>query len=126
MSLKVDHIAFLVESLEISLPYYTKLFDLIGFNQLRPGVWSDTQGFMIQFNQAKKGTNKYERYSAGMNHIGFSAPSANFLIEVQTQMRKSGFIAPEIQSFGAAKALFMKDPDGIRFEITYDPSEVIS
>jgi hypothetical protein len=36
-------------------------------------------------------------------------------------MLDAGFDAPEIQDLGGAKALFMKDPDGIRFEVSYYP-----
>ena len=35
-----------------------------------------------------------------------------------------GFEVPEIQNLQGASALFMKDPDGIRFEITYYPPGV--
>jgi len=36
-------------------------------------------------------------------------------------MGNAGFDVPEVQNLGGAIALFMKDPDGIRFEITYYP-----
>ncbi|NVJ61076.1 MAG: VOC family protein [Gammaproteobacteria bacterium] len=121
MSFKVDHVTILVTSLKDSMPYYTKLFDLIGFTKIRDYVWSNQDGFFFQFDQAKEGTSNYERYGAGMNHIGFSAPSADFVQEVQLKMKDSGFNVPEIQNLGGAHALFMKDPDGIRFEITYYP-----
>jgi len=124
VALKVDHVTILVKSLEHSMPYYTKLLDLIGFSKLRDYVWSDGEGFFLQFNQAKEDTKDYERYASGMNHIGFSAPTAEFVVEVKTQMKNAGFDVPEIQSFDQARALFMKDPDGIRFEITYYPPGV--
>ena len=121
MSLKVDHVTILVTSVEKSMPFYSQLLDLIGFTKLRDFVWTDGDGFFLQFNQAKDGTSEYERYAAGMNHIGFSAPSSNFVLQVQTKMKEAGFLVPEIQNFDGANALFMKDPDGIRFEITYYP-----
>ncbi|MEW6992602.1 VOC family protein [Colwelliaceae bacterium 6441] len=119
MPLKIDHLTFLVTSLEESMPYYDKLLSLIGFEKLRDYVWTDGEGFFFQFDQAKAGTSEYERYRAGMNHIGFCAPSPEFVIDVQRQMKESGFLVPETQHRGDAVALFMKDPDGIRFEITY-------
>ncbi|MCO7223244.1 VOC family protein [Pleionea sp. CnH1-48] len=124
MPLKIDHVTILVKSLEASMPYYEKLLDLIGFTKRRDYVWTDNEGFFFQFNQAKEGTHEYERYGAGMNHIGFAAPSEDFVKEVQTQMKQAGFAVPEIQSFDGVRALFMKDPDGIRFEITYYPPGV--
>lgn len=119
MSLKIDHVTLLVTSLEESMPYYAKLLALVGFTKLRDHVWTDNQGFYFQFNEAKADTSGYERYGAGMNHLGFSAPSSKFVENVQCQMREAGFDAPEIQQFDGATALFMKDPDGIRFEISY-------
>lgn len=121
MALKVDHITILVKSLEVSMPYYDKLLDIVGFSKLRDYVWTNDEGFFIQFNQAKEDTSDYERYGAGMNHIGFSAPSIEFVEEAQTKMKGFGFSVPEVQTLDGVKALFMKDPDGIRFEITYYP-----
>lgn len=121
MALKVDHITLLVKSLDVSMPYYDRLLDIIGFSKLRDYVWTNDEGFFIQFNQAKNDTKDYERYGSGMNHIGFSAPSLDFVQEVQAKMKGFGFSVPEIQTFDGVKALFMKDPDGIRFEITYYP-----
>jgi len=121
MALKVDHVTILVKSLNDSMPYYSQLLELIGFIKLRDFVWTDDNGFFLQFNQAKDGSSKYERYGAGMNHIGFSAPSSEFVINVQSKMKAAGFDVPDIQHFDGVDALFMKDPDGIRFEITYYP-----
>ena len=121
MPLKVDHVTILVKSVEKSMPYYSKLLELIGFKKLRDYVWTDDAGFFLQFNQAKDGTSEYERYGAGMNHIGFSAPSPDFVLDVRAKMKDAGFPVPEIQNFDGVKALFMKDSDGIRFEITYYP-----
>lgn len=119
MPLKVDHVTLLVSSLESSMPYYEKLLTLIGFAKLRDYVWTDASGFYFQFDQVKAGTSGYERFGAGMNHLGFSAPSIEYIENLQHQMREAGFDAPEIQELGGATALFMKDPDGIRFEISY-------
>lgn len=121
MSLKIDHLTLLVTSIEISMPYYDKLLDLVGFKKLRDYVWTDENGFFIQFNQAKDDTSEYERFGAGMNHIGFCAPSAEYVKNVQKQMEEAGFLVPATQHRDGAVALFMKDPDGIRFEITYYP-----
>ncbi|WP_448566560.1 VOC family protein [Thalassotalea ganghwensis] len=124
MALKIDHVTILVSSLEHSMPYYEKLLSLIGYTKLRDFVWTDQQGFYFQFNQSKAGSSPYERFGAGMNHLGFTAPSSEFVYHVQQEMKASGFEVPEIQNFGDVRALFMKDPDGIRFEISYYPPGV--
>lgn len=124
MSLRLDHLTILVKSLNASMPYYDTLLPLIGFEKLREHVWTDGYGFYFQFNQAKPETQSYERYGAGMNHLGFSAVSAEQVSEIRDKMQDAGFPVPEIQMLNGASALFMKDPDGIRFEITYYPPGV--
>ena len=124
MPLKIDHITILVKSLEQSLPYYHKLLELVGFSYLREHVWTDNEGFFFQFKQAEQGTSDYERFGVGMNHLGFAAPTPEFVEQIRTNMQQAGFEVPEIQSFGDVRALFMKDPDGIRFEVTYYPPGV--
>jgi len=72
MALKVDHVTILVSSFEKSIGYYDRLLSLLGFEKLRDHVWTDGNGFVFQFSEAKEGTSPYERYGAGMNHLGFS------------------------------------------------------
>ncbi|WP_223669595.1 VOC family protein [Kangiella shandongensis] len=122
--MKVDHITILVSSLENSMPYYDTLLPLVGFNKERDHIWTDGKGFYFQFRQAEPNTSQYERYGAGMNHLGFSAPTKENVVSIQRAMREAGFEAPEIQDLGGVTALFMKDPDGIRFEISHYPPGV--
>lgn len=122
--MKLDHVTILVSSLERSMPYYDCLLPLVGMSKKRPHVWTDGAGFFLQFLQARAGTSAYERYGAGMNHLGFGARSSEEVRGVQRAMRAAGFEAPEIQELDGAVALFMKDPDGIRFEITCYPPGV--
>ena len=117
--MKLDHITLLVTSLKRSMPYYDALLPLLGFRKLRDHVWSDNTGFYFQFQQARKDTFEYQRYGAGMNHLGFPANSAEQVHEIREKMKAAGIAVPDIQNLRGATALFMKDPDGIRFEITH-------
>lgn len=101
------------------MPYYEKLLPLVGMSKLRNYVWTDGNGFYFQFRQANPETKNYERYGAGMNHLGFGAESPDQVFKIREAMQEAGFPVPEVQYLGGATALFMKDPDGIRFEITY-------
>ena len=56
-----------------------------------------------------------------MNHIGFGAPDAKTVVLIRDRMGALGFEVPDIQRLNGASAIFMMDPDGIRFEITYYP-----
>ncbi|MEO7050832.1 MAG: VOC family protein [Rhodanobacter sp.] len=119
--MKPDHITLLATSLDRSMPYYDQLLPLLGYRKLRPHVWTDDAGFSVQFLQAKPDTSPYQRYGSGMNHLGFGAASAEQVHAIRESMRRAGHVVPEIQDLGGATALFMKDPDGIRFEITHYP-----
>lgn len=119
--MKIDHITILVSSLDRSMPYYERLLPLVGFTRKKEHVWTDGEGFFFQFLQARPDTNPYERYAAGMNHLGFSAATPDQVHAIRSSMQAAGFEVPDVQNLGGATALFMKDPDGMRFEITYYP-----
>ncbi|MEZ4451353.1 MAG: VOC family protein [Nannocystaceae bacterium] len=119
--MKIDHLTLLVSSLEKSLPYYARLLALLGFERRGEGVWSDGEGFSLQILEARPGTAPYARYGAGMNHLGFAAGSPAEVRAIRAAMIDAGFVAPAPQELDGALALFMGDPDGIRFEITYTP-----
>ena len=119
--MKIDHLTLLVSSLEASMPYYARLLPQLGFEKKRDHVWADGDGFFFQFLQAQPGTRPYERHGAGMNHLGFGAATPEQVHAIRREMAAAGFAVPEVQTLDGATALFMKDPDGIRFEITWYP-----
>jgi len=119
--MKPDHVTLLVSSLDRSTPYYDRLLPLLGFTRQKAHIWTNGEGFFLQFLQARAGARPYERYGAGMNHIGFGAESPEQVHGVRTAMLEAGFEAPDVQNLDGAVALFTKDPDGIRFEITWYP-----
>ena len=119
--LRIDHVTLLVRSLEVSMPYYDALLPLLGFTKKRNHVWTDSHGFFFQFMEAHDGVTPYQRYGIGMNHLGFAAPDVATVHRVRNAMAAAGFTVPDIQHLGEATALFMKDPDGIRFEVTDHP-----
>ncbi len=117
----IDHIAIRVSSLAQSLPYYAALLPLLGFARLGETAWRDRDGLLLHFSEAGEGSRPYDRFGPGMNHLGFAVASAQSVALVREAMAAAGFAVPEIQTFDGATALFMKDPDGIRFEVTYEP-----
>lgn len=119
--MKLDHVTLLVSSLDRSMAYYDALLPLLGFRKTKPHNWTDGDGFYFQFLPAHDGLPPYERYGPGMNHLGFEAPDEATILAIRDAMRAAGFEAPEPQVLDGALALFMKDPDGIRFEVTCYP-----
>jgi lactoylglutathione lyase len=119
----VDHAAILVSSLERSLPYYRTLLPLLGFSETPRGLWSNGAGFSLKFTEADPGGRPYDRHGPGLNHLGFAAADRDAVAAVAGAMAAAGFEVPEIQPFGEAGALFMKDPDGLRFEVSFNVPE---
>ncbi|HWH22210.1 MAG TPA: VOC family protein [Allosphingosinicella sp.] len=117
--MKLDHIVLLLGDLEASLPYYETLLPLLGFAKSRDHVWGNEEGLYFDFKQATEIGDGYKRYGVGLNHLGFTAPSRDAVEEIAAAMRAGGFEVPELQRLRNSYALFMKDRDGIRFEITY-------
>ena len=117
--MKLDHIVLLLGDLEASLPYYEALLPLLGFARSRDHVWGNDDGVYLDFKQATEVGDGYRRFGVGLNHLGFTAPSREALGRVAAEMAAAGFEVPEFQTFGSDIALFMKDRDGIRFEITF-------
>lgn len=120
-SVKVDHIVLLARSMERSLPYYAALLDTLGFTKIDTHFWRNDHAFIVQLNEARPETSGYERYGPGVNHLGLRVETAAEVEAVQRAMRERGFDAPEIQDLDGVQALFMKDPDGLRIEISHFP-----
>ena len=118
---QIDHIVLMFGDLQASLPYYETLLPLIGFAKSRDHVWGNEAGVHLDLKQAEEIGEGYRRRGVGLNHIGFTAPSLAAVEAIAERMAEAGFEVPAIQDFGDAKALFMKDRDGIRFEIAYYP-----
>jgi lactoylglutathione lyase len=124
MALSIDHVTIAASNLAASLVYYAALLGLLGFTRQSETIWRDENGVFVQMVEAHAGTRPYERYGPGVNHLGFAAPDVAFVERLRDAMRARGFDAPEVQRLGGATALFMKDPDGLRFEVSYCPPGV--
>lgn len=116
-ALPVDHLVIAVSSLEVSLRYYAVLLAALGYERASDHQWSDGAGVSLKFVEAHEGSRPYERYGPGMNHLGFRARTQAQLDHVRAAMASAGFDIPEVQCLGGAVALFVPDPDGIRFEL---------
>ena len=121
MAPKLDHLTIANSDRAAADAHYDCLLPLVGFTKLKPGIWTDGDGFYLQLITAKKGTSAYERYGAGLNHLGFSLPSKRAVEELRDALTGEGFDVPDLQDLGGATALFIPDPDGLRAEFTFYP-----
>jgi catechol-2,3-dioxygenase len=118
-----DHVVLAASDLETSLPWYEAVLSAIGFARTREHVWVNDAGQAIELRQATDPGHGYRRHGVGMNHIAFTAPSLEAIEAVADNVRSAGFEVAAIQSFDHDRALFLKDPDGMRIELTvYGPA----
>lgn len=117
--MKLDHLVLMLGDLRASLPYYAALLPLLGFTRTRAHVYRSEDGLAIELAQAGAPDRGYAREGVGLNHLGFTAPERGTVAEIRERMAEAGFAVPEIQTFGEDVAIFMKDPDGIRIEVTW-------
>lgn len=123
-ALTLDHLSILSSNPGKSAAWYGQLLPRLGFEQTKPGIWRNAAGLYLQLGAAKAGTNAYERYGAGLNHLGFTAPDPGFVEELAHDMLDLGHEA-RLQRFGeGVVALFMPDPDGLRIEVSWYPNGV--
>ncbi|HYF23949.1 MAG TPA: VOC family protein [Caulobacteraceae bacterium] len=119
--LALDHFVILTSRPDEGVSFYARLLPLLGFERTSDRIWANAKGLHIKIGDADPACPPYERYGAGVNHVGFAAPSSAFVEQVRERMSEHLAEGPRIQSFGGRAALFLKDPDGFRVEITYTP-----
>jgi catechol 2,3-dioxygenase-like lactoylglutathione lyase family enzyme len=121
VGVKLDHLTILVSDWAAYERHYGTLLPLAGFFRVDDKIWTDGDGFFLQFGTAREGTSAYERYGAGLNHWGIAMPSPESVEELRERLIAGGIDAQPVQNLGGAQALFIPDPDGLRAEFTYTP-----
>ncbi|MEP7315479.1 MAG: VOC family protein [Sphingomicrobium sp.] len=121
MALRLDHLTISVSNRQKSERHYGILLPLVDFKRTAGGNWFDDEGLYIQIVDAKPGTSGYERYGAGMNHVGFSLPTPEAVDKLRNALIAAGIECQPLQHFGGTVALFLPDPDGLRAEFSYYP-----
>lgn len=121
MAARIDHLTIAVSDREAADRHYGILLPLAGFREEKPGIWTDGEGFYLQFRTADEGTFPYERYGPGLNHWGLAMESREAVVELRDRLIAAGIDAQPLQELGGATALFLPDPDGLRAEFTCYP-----
>lgn len=111
-----DHAVIMVSDLDASLPWYAAVLAAIGFEKTRDHVWVNEAGQALDLKQAEA-LEPYQRRGVGLNHFAVRADSHAALAEVASRVAAAGFEVPAHQDFGPERAIFFKDPDGMRIEV---------
>jgi len=121
MAFKLDHLTICVSDWQAYERHYGTLLPRVGFRRTDDSIWTDDDGFFLQFRRAGEGTAAYERHGAGLNHWGLAMPSAQSVYDLRQELIAAGLHIQPVQQLGGATALFIPDPDGLRAEFTHTP-----
>jgi catechol 2,3-dioxygenase-like lactoylglutathione lyase family enzyme len=115
---KLDHIVLLLSDVEECIGFYDRLLPAIGFEKLRDHVFTNSDGIHLDFRPASKPEHGYHRFAPGLNHLGFTAGSRQEVERIGSLMSAAGFEVPAIQEYEDGIALFLRDADGMRVELS--------
>ncbi len=118
--MKLDHIVVYASNLPESADFYDRVLGAIGFRKTRDWVWANDDGFAVDLRAARSDT-PYDRYGAGLNHFGFTAPSRAAFDQTIRALNAHETPVPDTQKIDGTLCLFLPDPDGLRIEITWEP-----
>jgi catechol 2,3-dioxygenase-like lactoylglutathione lyase family enzyme len=132
----LHHVDLVVSSLERSLPLYRELLAPLGYTTAHPPIvgergeavhYLDGEGVgaSLSLREAQSPSPAYDRYSVGLHHLAFEAPSRAVVDERLAWAREQGLTIeneprewPYVPGYYAG---FFHDPDGIKLEIVHVP-----
>jgi catechol 2,3-dioxygenase-like lactoylglutathione lyase family enzyme len=135
----ISHVDLVVSDLEASLGFYRDLLRPLGY--IRESNIVGERGERVTYLSRAAGggsvglrqcpstghTVAYDRYTVGVHHLAFSAPSRDvvderwrWLIQQQALIESN----PREYEYGSGYyAVFFYDPDGIKLEVVHEPSD---
>lgn len=132
--MSVHHVDLVVASIERSLPFYRELLAPLGWYRVSQveGERGETifylegGGCAVGLREAQSERGPYDRYSLGLHHLAFEAPSRAVVDERADWLRSTGaLLESEPQEYTYSPgyyAVFFYDPDGLKLEIVNVPA----
>jgi glyoxylase I family protein len=124
----ITHVALTVRDLDVSVPWYTRLFDAEPVLDEETGafrhvVWSlgDT---LLGLHQFPNGDNAqpFNERRPGLDHLAFACPDRATLHTWQARLDELGVAYGDIVDAPYGSGLSFKDPDNLPLEIFAPPS----
>jgi len=130
----IPHVDLVVSSFNKSLPFYKKLFEVLGWEKesetkgergerliyfAGPGGKLDS-AIGLRERQSHNRSTPYDRYDLGFHHVAINAPTRRLVNDVAAWLRKEGYkieSGPEEYYNKNYYALFFCDPDGLKLEV---------
>ncbi len=118
MQLLMDHIVIYASDITESDKFYSRLMEMLGFTRIRAYVFQQGD-ICFDVRHALREGDAHKRGDPGVDHFGFRAPNRGVVDQIMMDMLAEGFDDARITEFeNGDYALFIADPDGVRFEIT--------
>jgi catechol 2,3-dioxygenase-like lactoylglutathione lyase family enzyme len=127
----LHHVDLTVSDLERSLAFYDRVLPLMGFERVADcaegPLWAGSRIELgLQAARPESRDVRHDRYSPGMHHLAFGAPTRADVDRVHHELLRLGasiLDAPAAYERYAPGyyAVFFADPDGIKLEYVYTP-----
>lgn len=118
MKYPLDHIVVYAADPDASGHFYAVLLDALGFDKRRDHVFA-RYGLFIDIRSATRAGEPYQRGQRGVDHVGFKADSVDEVRKLHSILEAKGIETGRVIEFDNGDvALFARDPDGVRIEIT--------
>ena len=125
---RLHHVDLTVRDLHRSTAFYERWLPFMGFRRIADcadgPLW---RGEFLELGlQQARVLDAHDRYSPGLHHLAFAAPTRESVIELHAQLQGGAVTvldAPaEYPQYGPGYfAVFFADPDGIKIEYVYTP-----
>lgn len=114
----LDHVVILASDHEASLRFYEVVLGALGFERERGHLFR-RDGLVFDVSPATAARPARSRGEPGADHFGFTAASREQVDELAALGRTLGEGVVRIIEFDRGDyALFLRDPDGVRIEVT--------
>jgi catechol 2,3-dioxygenase-like lactoylglutathione lyase family enzyme len=136
----IDHIQVTVRDLEVAEPFYDKLMPILGFdlNRKVKGRVAKHEFDVIEYHhpllifginsprEQFKEENIHRRKPGSLHHLAFKAGSQEEVDRIFLQVKQAGAVIVETPKFFPQHgekyyAMYFKDPEGIKYEIVFEP-----
>ena len=125
----IHHIDITVQNLRRSSDFYDRVLPPMGFTRIEDApegpIWAGAH-VEVGLQAAHDSGGQHDRYSPGLHHLAFTAPTRESVDDLHRQLLEMGgaiFDAPaEYPEYCRGYyAVFFTDPDGIKLEYVYTP-----
>jgi catechol 2,3-dioxygenase-like lactoylglutathione lyase family enzyme len=124
----IHHVDLTVRDLARSTPFYDAVMPLLGFRRIEDApegpIWA---GASVEVGlQAARREAEHDRWTPGLHHIAFTAPSREAVDEAHARIAALGarILDPPAEYPDYCEgyyAFFFADPDGLKLEYVFTP-----